>query len=95
MIFDTCFELISLLLLRGASAVCHISQATLMLAVGKDLLTAQMLLLLGPHALSILLILTRHLSLANLHITLIHDVSRLLSIEALEVVRLDAVWRQH
>ena len=62
-----------------------------MLAIGKDLLAAQVLLLLGPEAVGVLLVLAGHLGLADLHVALVHDVGRLLCIKALEVVRLDAV----
>ena len=89
------FEFISLLLLRSTSAVCNIPQATFVLTIGKDLLTAQVLLLLGPHTISILLILFSHLSLPHLHTTLVHHGSCLLGVETLEMVRLDAMWRQH
>ena len=95
MVLYTRFEFISLLFLRGASAVCNIPQAALVLAIGKDLLTTKVLLLLGPHTLGIFLILFSHLCLSHLHVTLVHHGSRLLGVEALEMVWLDAMWRQH
>ena len=66
-----------------------------MLAIGKDLLAAQVLLLLSPEAVGILLVLAGHLGLTDLHVALVHDIGRLLCIKALEVVRLDAMRGQH
>ena len=66
-----------------------------MLAIGKDLLTAQVLLLLSPHTLGILLLLLSHLCLSHLHLTLVHHGSLLLGVEALEMVWLDAMWGKH
>ena len=66
-----------------------------MLTIGEDLLAAQVLLLLCPESVGVLFVLAGHLSLANLHVALVHHVSRLLSIEALEVVWFHAMWCQH
>lgn len=66
-----------------------------MLAIGKDLLAAKVLLLLGPETVSILFVLLGHGSLADLHVALVHNGRCLLSIEALEVVWLDTVRCQH
>ena len=66
-----------------------------MLAVSKDLLSAKVLLLHGPLALLILLLLFHHVSLSQLHVPLIHHLVGLLSIEALKVVWDDTVSGEH
>lgn len=86
---------ISLLLLSRPCPIGNISQSTLVLAVGEDLLSAQVLLLLSPKPLRFLLLLFRHFSLAHLHLTLVHDLASLLCVETLEMVRLHSVRSQH
>ena len=54
-----------------------------------------MLLLHGPHTLFIKELFLLHFCLAHLHLTLVHNFSRLLGIHALEVVGLDAMGSQH
>ena len=66
-----------------------------MLTIGKDLLAAQVLLLLGPETVSVLFVLLGHGGLADLHVALVHNGRCLLGIEALEVVWLDTVRCQH
>ena len=94
-IFEVGLLVSFLLLLSGPCAVGDISQSTLVLAVGKNLLSAQVLLLLSPESLCVLLILLRHFSLTHLLWTLVHDCPRLLRVESLEVIGLDTVRSQH
>ena len=94
-VFCPCLELITLLLLSRAHACRDLTELALVLAISKDLLPAHVLLLLGPHTLSILLLLLGHLCLSHLHLTLVHDGSFLTFVHALEVVRLDSVGGEH
>jgi hypothetical protein len=66
-----------------------------MLTIGEYLLPSNVLLLHSPQPFSFFLLLAGHLSLSHLHLTLIHDRGRLLGVEALEVIWLDAVGRKH
>ena len=82
---------VSLLFLSRPGAIGNISKLAFVLAVGEDLLAAQVLLLLGPQAISFCLMFACHLSLTHLHLALIHNSRNLLLVHALEVVRLDTM----
>ena len=82
---------VSLLFLSRPGAIGNISKLAFVLAVSKDLLAAQVLLLLSEQTFGISLLFTRHLSLTHLHLALIHNSSLLLSVHSLEVVRLNTM----
>ena len=65
------------------------------LAVSKDLLSSEVLLLHGPESLLLLLCLSEHLGFLDLESSLVHHSSSLLGAESLEVVWLDSVWSEH
>ncbi len=81
--------------MRGTGACSDLSELALVLAVGKNLLPAQVLLLHGPLALFLLLHLLLHFCLSQLQASLVHDLSLFLSIESFEVVGSDTVLREH
>ena len=82
---------VSLLFLSSPSTIGNISELAFVLAIGEDLLAAQVLLLLSEQTFSISLLFTHHLGLTHLHLTLIHNSLLLLGVHALEVVGLDTV----
>ena len=82
---------VSLLFLSRPGAIGNISELAFVLAVGEDLLAAQVLLLLSEQTFGISLLFTRHLGLTHLHLTLIHNSLLLLGVHALEVVGLDTM----
>jgi hypothetical protein len=94
-IFSACFKLVSLLLLRGPSCKLDFSQLSFVLTVGNHLLTAKSFLLLGPKALCLLVGLPCHFCFSKLHLSFIHDLLSLFSVETFEVVRLDAMRSKH
>lgn len=94
-VLSASLEFVALLLLHGASASSHFSQLALVLTVGKHLLSAQVLLLHGPLALFLLLLLLHHFCLPHLQASLVHDFGCFLGVESLEVVGSDAVLRKH
>ena len=91
MILNTSFEFISLLFLSSSSTIGDIPELAFVLTISKDLLAAQVLLLLSKQAFGICLLFTRHLGLTHLHLALIHNSLLLLSVHALEMVGLDAM----
>lgn len=82
-------------LLRGLVRDGHPTVSPLHGAVLQHLLAADVLLLLGPEALLLLGARLQHLLLPYLLLTLVKDRSLLLLVKALEVVRFDAVRREH
>ena len=91
MIFNASFEFVSLLFLSSPSTIGNISELAFVLAIGEDLLAAQVLLLLSEQTFGICLLFTRHLGFTHLHLALIHNSLLLLSVHALEVVGLDTM----
>ena len=89
------FELVSLLLLGRTDALSDLSMLSLVLAVSKNLLAAEVLLLHGPEALLFLLRSLRHFCLFQLQVALEHNRVFLLLVESLEVVRFDTVRSKH
>ena len=90
-IFNASFMFVPLLLLSRPSTIGNISELAFVLAIGEDLLTAQVLLLLGPQAISILLMFAGHLSFTHLHLAFIHNSRHLLLVHAFEVVGLNTM----
>ena len=62
-----------------------------MLAVSKDLLSAQVLLLLSPETLGLFLLLFCHLCFSHLHRSFVHNGRFLALVHALEVIGLNSV----
>ena len=91
MIFNASFEFVSLLFLSSPSTIGNISELAFVLAVSKDLLAAQVLLLLSEQTFGICLLFTHHLGLTHLHLALIHNSLLLLGVHALEVVGLNTM----
>lgn len=73
----------------------HFTQLSFVLAVGQDLVPTEVFLLHCPHALFISLLLFHHFGLSHLHFSLVHDLRSLVGVHALEMIRLDAMGRQH
>ena len=90
-----CLEFCILSLLSRASPRSILSELTLVLAIGQDLLSTKVLLLEGPQALSLFLLFLCHFSLTHLHLSLEHHLIFLLRCEALESVWLDTVVCKH
>ena len=82
---------VSLLFLSRPCTIGNISELAFVLAVGEDLLAAQVLLLLSEQTFGISLLFTRHLGFTHLHLALIHNSLLLLGVHALEVVGLDTM----
>lgn len=89
------FELVPLLLLGRTGARSDVSELSLVLAVSKNLLAAEVLLLHGPEALLFFLCFLCHVCLFQLQVALEHHGVLLLLVESLEVVRFDTVRSEH
>lgn len=88
-------HLIPLLLLSGPCAFCDFAKLAFVLAICQHLLSAEMFLLHGPHALLIRLLLLQNLRLAHLHFSLVHNRRFLLLVHAFEVIGLDTMVCKH
>ena len=94
-ILGASLKLVPLLLLSGTCTICHVTKSTLVGAISQNLLATKVLLLHCPEALFVKELLLSHLGLTHLHLTLVHNVSLLLGVHALEMVGLDTMRSQH